>query len=56
VLRYALLRIIGAIPTLLLVIALAFLMVHAAPGGPFDAARVLPPQPTYDAIFNAVTT
>ena len=43
-LRYALLRILGAIPTLLLVIALAFLMVHAAPGGPFDAARVLPPD------------
>ena len=43
-LRYALLRIIGAIPTLLLVIALAFLMVHAAPGGPFDAQRVLPPE------------
>ncbi len=43
-LRYALLRILGAIPTLLLVIALAFLMVHAAPGGPFDAERVLPPD------------
>ena len=41
-LRYALLRLLGAIPTLLLVIALAFLMVHAAPGGPFDAERVLP--------------
>ena len=42
-LRYALLRLLGAIPTLLLVIVLAFLMVHAAPGGPFDAERVLPP-------------
>lgn len=42
-LRYAFARILGAIPTLLLVIAIAFLMVHAAPGGPFDAARVLPP-------------
>lgn len=41
-LRYALLRILGAIPTLLLVIAIAFLMVHAAPGGPFDDLRVLP--------------
>ena len=40
-LRYTLLRILGAIPTLLLVIALAFLMVHAAPGGPFDDERVL---------------
>jgi len=35
---------LGAIPTLLLVIVLAFLMVHAAPGGPFDAERVLPPE------------
>ncbi len=43
-LRYALLRIFGAIPTLLLVIAIAFLMVHAAPGGPFDNDRVLPPE------------
>ena len=41
-LRYTLLRIFGAIPTLLLVIALAFLMVHVAPGGPFDDERVLP--------------
>ncbi|MDX1405926.1 MAG: ABC transporter permease subunit [Woeseiaceae bacterium] len=43
-LRYALLRILGAIPTLLLVIAIAFLMVRAAPGGPFDDERVLPPE------------
>ena len=43
-LRYALLRLLGAIPTLLLVIVLAFLMVHAAPGGPFDAERALPPE------------
>jgi len=41
-LRYTLLRIFGAIPTLLLVIVLAFLMVHAAPGGPFDDERILP--------------
>jgi len=41
-LRYVLLRLLGAIPTLLLVIVLAFLMVHAAPGGPFDEERVLP--------------
>ena len=41
-LRYTLLRLLGAIPTLLLVIVLAFLMVHAAPGGPFDDERILP--------------
>jgi len=44
VLRYALLRILGAIPTLLLVVAIAFLMVRAAPGGPFDSERALPPD------------
>jgi len=43
-LRFALLRILSAIPTLLLVIVLAFLLVHAAPGGPFDAERVLAPE------------
>lgn len=42
-LRYAVLRILGAIPTMLLVIAIAFLMVHAAPGGPFDSERRLSP-------------
>ena len=42
--RYTLLRVLGAIPTLLLVIVLAFLMVHAAPGGPFDDERVLQPE------------
>lgn len=43
-LRYALLRLVGAIPTLLLVVVLAFLMVHAAPGGPFDDARTPHPD------------
>ena len=43
-LRYTLLRVLGAIPTLLLVIVLAFLMVHAAPGGPFDDERGLPAE------------
>jgi len=43
-LRYTLLRLLGAIPTLLLVVVLAFLMVHAAPGGPFDDERALPPE------------
>ena len=43
-LRYTLFRVVGAIPTLLLVIALAFMMVHAAPGGPFDNERVVSPE------------
>jgi oligopeptide transport system permease protein len=43
-LRYTLRRLLGAIPTLLLVIVLAFLLVHAAPGGPFDDDRALPAE------------
>lgn len=43
-LRYTFRRLLGAIPTILLVIVLAFLMVRAAPGGPFDADRVLSPE------------
>ena len=40
--QYVLRRLLGAIPTLLLVVVLAFLLVHAAPGGPFDEERALP--------------
>ncbi len=43
-LRFALRRFLAAIPTLFLVILLAFLMVRAAPGGPFDRERSLPPE------------
>ena len=43
-LRFALLRILGAIPTLIVVIGAAFMLVHSAPGGPFDSERVLPPE------------
>ena len=42
--RYTLRRLLGAIPTLLLVVVLAFMLVHAAPGGPFDSERVLPEE------------
>jgi oligopeptide transport system permease protein len=41
--RFAIFRLLAAIPTLMLVIAIAFLMVRAAPGGPFDDERALPP-------------
>ncbi|MEM8814205.1 MAG: oligopeptide ABC transporter permease OppB [Pseudomonadota bacterium] len=43
-LRFALRRLLAAIPTLLLVILLAFTLVRIAPGGPFDAERGLPPE------------
>jgi oligopeptide transport system permease protein len=41
--RYTILRFLGAVPTLLVIITLAFLLLHAAPGGPFDVERQLPP-------------
>lgn len=43
-LSYALKRFLGALPTLLILIALAFFMIRAAPGGPFDAERSLPAE------------
>ncbi|WP_119679186.1 oligopeptide ABC transporter permease OppB [Indioceanicola profundi] len=43
-LSYAVRRLLEAIPTLLVIVALAFFLMHAAPGGPFDSERVLPPE------------
>ncbi len=43
-LSYAIRRILGAIPTLFIIITLAFFMMRLAPGGPFDSQRKLPPQ------------
>src|SRR5271156_2532046 len=37
-------RLLGAIPTLFIIITLAFFMMRIAPGGPFDSQRRLPPQ------------
>jgi oligopeptide transport system permease protein len=42
--RFLLRRLLVAIPTLLLVVTASFFMMHAAPGGPFDSARRLPPE------------
>jgi oligopeptide transport system permease protein len=42
--RYALRRLLGAIPTLFVIVTLAFFMMRAAPGGPFDSERRLPPE------------
>jgi len=41
---YAVRRLLGAIPTLLIIITLAFVMMRIAPGGPFDGERRLPPE------------
>ncbi|HEU0198501.1 MAG TPA: oligopeptide ABC transporter permease OppB [Nevskiaceae bacterium] len=43
-LTYTLKRLLSAIPTLLVIITLAFVLLHAAPGGPFDMQKALPPQ------------
>jgi oligopeptide transport system permease protein len=43
-LAYSLRRLLGAIPTLLILIAFAFFMIRAAPGGPFDSERQLLPE------------
>ena len=44
VLRHAALRLLGLIPTLLVLITIAFFMIRMAPGGPFDGEKVLPPE------------
>ena len=41
-LSYAIRRLLGAIPTLFVIITLAFFMMRIAPGGPFDGQRRLP--------------
>ena len=38
---YTLRRLLATIPTLLAVITVSYLLVHAAPGGPFDSERVV---------------
>jgi oligopeptide transport system permease protein len=42
-LRYILRRVLESIPTLMLIITLAFVLLHAAPGGPFAADKALLP-------------
>jgi oligopeptide transport system permease protein len=41
---YAFRRFLGALPTLFIIITITFFMMHAAPGGPFDSNRRLPPE------------
>jgi len=43
-LKFALKRFVGAWPTLLIMIAMAFFMIRIAPGGPFDSERSVPPE------------
>ena len=43
-LNWILRRIAIAIPTLLVILIISFLLMHAAPGGPFTSERPLPPE------------
>ncbi len=43
-LKFVFSRLLGAVPTLLALICLAFFLVKAAPGGPFDMERSLPEE------------
>ena len=42
--RHSLQRLLGLIPTLLMLITVAFLLMRVAPGGPFDSDKLLPPD------------
>ncbi|MEM9223416.1 MAG: oligopeptide ABC transporter permease OppB [Pseudomonadota bacterium] len=43
-LRYAVRRLLGAIPTIFVIITIAFFLMRIAPGGPFDRERTLESQ------------
>ncbi|MEP7312743.1 MAG: oligopeptide ABC transporter permease OppB [Pseudomonadota bacterium] len=43
-LRFILRRLLAAIPTMLVIITLAFALLHAAPGGPFDSGKEMLPE------------
>jgi oligopeptide transport system permease protein len=42
--RYILRRVLESIPTLLLIVTIAFALLHAAPGGPFSADKAMLPE------------
>lgn len=43
-LRHAAARFLGLVPTMLVLITIAFFLIRIAPGGPFDSEQVLPPE------------
>jgi oligopeptide transport system permease protein len=43
-LAFVMRRLLGAIPTLAIIVTLAFLLTRLAPGGPFDEEQALPPD------------
>jgi len=44
ILRHVLQRLLGVLPTLLLLITVVFFLIRIAPGGPFDSEKALPPE------------
>ena len=44
ILQHAVERLMGLVPTLLVLITVAFFLIRVAPGGPFDGEKVLPPE------------
>jgi oligopeptide transport system permease protein len=44
ILQHSASRLLGLIPTLLVLITIAFFLIRLAPGGPFDSEKVLPPE------------
>lgn len=44
ILKHALQRLLGVLPTLLLLITVVFFLIRVAPGGPFDSEKTLPPE------------
>lgn len=44
ILRHSATRLLGLIPTLLVLITIAFFLIRVAPGGPFDNEKILPPE------------
>jgi oligopeptide transport system permease protein len=43
-LKYALRRVLGMVPTMFVIVAAAFFVMRLAPGGPFDEEQRLPPE------------
>lgn len=44
ILQHSASRLLGLIPTLLVLITIAFFLIRLAPGGPFDGEKILPPE------------
>jgi oligopeptide transport system permease protein len=47
-LRFAVFRVLGLIPTLLIIVVVSFLVIRLAPGSPFESERGIPPEVLVD--------